>query len=61
MKLTVKEAAEKAGVSESLVYEWCESRRLAHYRAGGQGRRGKILIEPADLDKFMDSIKIEAK
>jgi excisionase family DNA binding protein len=61
MLLTVKQAAEKAGVSESLIYQWCEERRLAHFRAGGKGRRGKILIAPADLDAFMASIRVETK
>lgn len=59
--LTVKEAAERAGVSESLIYEWCAERRLAHYRPGGKGKRGKILVAPADLDAFMESLKVEAK
>src|SRR5689334_19549696 len=59
MKLTVKQAAERAGVSPALVYEWCEERRLPHYRAGRQGRRGKILIEEADLDAFIESLKVE--
>lgn len=56
--LTVKQAAVRAGVSSALVYAWCEERRLAHYRCGGQGRRGKILIDPADLDAFMESCKV---
>src|SRR5205823_4849997 len=59
-KLTPKEAAERAGVSVSLIYQWCDERRLAHYRVGGDGRRGKILIAPADLDAFMDSLKVVA-
>ncbi len=57
--LTVKEAAEHAGVSESLVYQGCDERRLAHYRLGGKGRRGKIGISPADLDAFVEGLKIE--
>lgn len=59
--LNVKEAAERIGVSESLIYQWCEERRLAHYRPGGKGKRGKILISSADLDAFMESIRVEAK
>ncbi len=60
-RLTVKEAAGRAGVSSALVYEWCDERRLAHYRVGGVGKRGKILIEPADLDVFMASLKVEPR
>ena len=59
-RLTVAEAAERAGVSISLVYEWCSERRLTHYRIGGAGRRGKILIDPTDLEGFLGSLKVEA-
>jgi len=57
-KLTVKKAAERAGVSAALVYQWCEERRLTHYRAGREGRRGKILIEESDLDAFLETLKV---
>jgi excisionase family DNA binding protein len=60
MKLTVRQAAERAGVSSALVYQWCHEHRLPHYRVGGRGRRGKILIDPADLDAFLASLKVEA-
>jgi excisionase family DNA binding protein len=56
--LSVKAAADRAGVSAALIYQWCYERRLAHYRCGGEGRRGKILISPADLDAFMESCKV---
>jgi excisionase family DNA binding protein len=59
--LSVKQAAERAGVSESLIYQWCDERRLVHYRVGGAGRRGKILIDPTDMDAFMTSLKVEAR
>jgi len=35
--LTVKEAAKRAKVSTSLIYVWCNERRLPHSRAGRQG------------------------
>ena len=57
--ISVKQAAERAGVSEALVYQWCNERRLPHYRLGGEGRRGKIGIRPPDLDSFLDSLKVE--
>jgi excisionase family DNA binding protein len=57
-KLSVKEAAESAGVSSALIYQWCDERRLTHYRPGGKGKRGKILINPRDLDEFMESLKV---
>jgi hypothetical protein len=57
--LTPKAAAEVAGVSESLVYEWCRRKLLVHYRFGVNGRGGKILIDPADLAAFQAACKIE--
>jgi excisionase family DNA binding protein len=56
--LSVKAAADRAGVSPALIYLWCEERRLIHYRLGGNGRRGKIAIRPDDLDAFMESCKV---
>ena|ERR1700722_8358625 len=56
--LTPRQAAERMGVSLSLVYSWVESRQLAHYRAGANGRRGKILIGEADLAAFMEGLKV---
>jgi excisionase family DNA binding protein len=58
MKLTTKQAAERIGVSAQLVYRWCDEKRLPHYRLGGEGRRGKILIEESDLDAFLASQKV---
>jgi excisionase family DNA binding protein len=57
--LTVKQAARYAGVSPSLVYGWIGSRVLAHYRLGNKGKRGRILIDRADLDSFLDSNRVE--
>lgn len=34
---------------------------LPHYRMGGKGKRGKILIEEASLDAFLQSCKVESK
>ncbi len=56
--LSIRQAAERVSVSPALIYQWCQERRLTHYRCGGQGRRGKILISPADLDAFMESCKV---
>ncbi len=57
--LTAKEAAVRAGVSASLVYQWCRDELLPHYRFGTQGRRGKILIAPEDLDAFMRQCRVD--
>jgi excisionase family DNA binding protein len=60
-KLTVSEAAERIGVSDSLVYQWIEERRIPHYRLGGRGKRGCIRIEEADLVEFLAGCRQEAK
>jgi excisionase family DNA binding protein len=59
--LTVKQVAERLRISASLVYSWCEDQILPHYRMGGKGKRGKILIEEAVLDAFLQSRKVEGK
>lgn len=51
--LSVKQAAAKAGVSDSLVYAWCQSGGLRHSRFGRPGKRGCIRIAEADLDGFL--------
>jgi len=53
--LTVKQVSERLLISASLVYSWCEDHLLAHYRMGGKGKRGRILIEEAALDAFLQS------
>jgi excisionase family DNA binding protein len=58
MKLTPTAAAARAGVSPQLIYQWCRERRLPHYRLGTQGRRGRILIEDADLDAFLETLRV---
>jgi excisionase family DNA binding protein len=60
MKLTPKQAAEKAGVSLSLIYALCHERRLRHYRVGGNGKRGKILIEESDLESLFEKCAIDS-
>jgi excisionase family DNA binding protein len=59
--LTPKQAADKIGVSDSLVYEWCSLGLLPHYRFGKPGCRGKILIDEAELDGFIAAHRQEAR
>jgi excisionase family DNA binding protein len=59
MKLNPKQAAERAQVSVSLIYQWVEERLLPHYRVGGRGKRGRILMDPADLDAFLESCRVD--
>ncbi len=58
VKLTPKQAAEQLHVSAGLIYQWCNERRLVHYRMGGLDRRGRILIEQADLDAFAATLRV---
>lgn len=60
-KLTAKQAAARAGVSVSLVYEWCAAGLPHHFRFGGKGRRGCIRIEEADLDAFLAACRQEGR
>jgi excisionase family DNA binding protein len=60
-KLTVKQAAARAGVSASLVYEWCQSGALPHFRFGCRGKRGCIRIVPEELDAFLTAHRVGAK
>ncbi len=57
--LSVADAAEVAGVSPSMIYSWCAEQLLPHFRFATKGRRGKILISPAELDIFMQSCRVE--
>ena len=59
MRLTVRQAAARAGVSRSLVDPWTSAeRRLPHLRVGRRGSRGRILIEEADLAAFLERQKV---
>ncbi|MDZ4858027.1 MAG: helix-turn-helix domain-containing protein [Candidatus Hydrogenedentes bacterium] len=51
--LTVKEAAKRLGICQSIVYQLCASGSLPHYRIGAPGKRGKVLIESGELDAFL--------
>jgi excisionase family DNA binding protein len=59
MKLTPKQAAERAVVSVSLIYQWCQDGVLVHYRFGRPGKRGRIRIEDTDLEAFLVTCKKE--
>lgn len=56
--LSVREAARRVGVSASLVYQWCAEGTLPHYRLGGNGKRGKIVIEPTELDTVFKARRV---
>lgn len=58
--LTVRQASKRIGVSEGLIYGWISSGRLACYRLGAAGRRGKIAIAANDLDALLARCRVEA-
>ena len=59
--LTVRQAAERAGVCSSIVYGWVASGELPHFRLGAKGRRGKVAIAEADLDAFVQARRREGR
>ena len=56
--LTPKEAATRARVSRSLIYAWCDERRLPHIRARAAGKRGRILIRSEDLEAMIKMLMV---
>ena len=56
--LTVQQAAARACVSDSLVYEWCKKKLLPHFRFGAKGKGSKIMIDPDEFDNFLASCRI---
>jgi excisionase family DNA binding protein len=57
--ISVKAAAKKIGVSQALVYQLCAEGTLPHYRVGGKGKRGKIVIDPNELESYFQARRIE--
>jgi hypothetical protein len=58
-KLTVSQAAERAGVCATIIYGWCAARLFPFYRIGSKGTRGKIFIDESDLASYLESCRIE--
>jgi len=59
VKLSPKQLHEKHPyVSVSLIYLWIEEKELPHYRLGGKGRRGRIVIDEDDFAAFLASRKV---
>jgi excisionase family DNA binding protein len=57
--ISVKAAAKKIGVSQALVYQLCAEGTLPHYRVGGKGKRGKIVIDPNELEAYFQARRVE--
>jgi excisionase family DNA binding protein len=54
--LVVREAAERLGVSTSMVYLLCGARRLDHFRL--RLGRGTIRIRETDLQAYLEGCKV---
>jgi excisionase family DNA binding protein len=59
--MTVKEAAERLEISQSLCYELIAEGRLPCRRIGRRGKRGKIIIREEDIEAFSESVKVESQ
>lgn len=59
--MTVKQAAERLEVSQSLVYKLIEENRLGCVRIGRKGRRGKIIVRESDIQAFLRECEQEAR
>jgi excisionase family DNA binding protein len=55
--LTPKQAAERVGVSVSLVYQWCQEGLFEYLRLGAPGKRGRVMIDPESFERFLQSCK----
>lgn len=60
MLLKVQQVAERLGVSVSLVYQLCADGVMTHFRMGGKGKRGRVMVEESDLQLFMEACRREA-
>jgi excisionase family DNA binding protein len=59
VSLTVKQAAARIGVSQSLVYELCQDGIIKHTRHGRPGRRGTIRISDEAVAEYMAACERE--
>lgn len=59
MFLTVKQAAERLKVSQSLIYDLCARGILPHIHLDRSTKRGTIRIDPDELDGFLAAWRME--
>jgi excisionase family DNA binding protein len=53
--MTAKQAAERIGISLSLVYDLCRFGVLKHTRHGRPGKRGTIRITEEAIAEYLDA------
>jgi excisionase family DNA binding protein len=56
MPLTVKQVAERLGISRTQVYALCADGRLPHHRFG---KRGAIRVSEEELAQFLEATKFK--
>jgi excisionase family DNA binding protein len=59
--LSVRQAAKRLGSCDQQVYGLCRDGRLAHYRIGAAGKRGKIVIAEEDLEAYLESVRVASR
>jgi excisionase family DNA binding protein len=60
-RLSVKQLAQRYGVSKAIIYVWVDERRFPVFRIGARLTRGRILIEENDFSTFLESLKVNAE
>jgi excisionase family DNA binding protein len=55
MKWDVERAAEELGVSPHTLRAWLRQRRLPYLKLGR-----RIILDPADVQRFMEANRVEA-
>ena len=56
--MTAKQASEALGISLSLIYQLAAENRIAHYRIGRSGRRGKLVFDEDSVRQFKESCRV---
>lgn len=60
--MTVKQAAQRIGISVSLVYELCRLHIIKHTRHGRPGKRGTIRISLEAIEIYLsDCQSVQSK
>ena len=57
----MREAAERLGISQSLVYALCNEFVIRHTRHGRPGKRGCIRIEECAIEEYLQKCRAEGQ
>jgi excisionase family DNA binding protein len=57
--VTVRQAAHRIGISESLVYALCHDGVISHTRHGRPGKRGTIRITDEAIEEYITTCEQE--